>query len=123
MFYVVPSQPFRSFGFGPGLQFASRKNIMTNLIRFCGFKKLHQNCWLYRYLQEKIRSVKFAGSAVFAQWCTYPAWYKFHEKMRPDVMTLTRAQMDKWEHFLRTNGGEIREQCQGPVWESYYEPE
>ena len=121
MFHVRPAVPFTEFN--EGFEFQSQANIMRNLMQYCGYFTLHQDCWLYKWLQEKIKCLKFSGAEEFRKWCTYPEWYKFHQKMRPDRMTLTPPQMERWKKYLGLWKEEIRENCSGPTWRSYYEPD
>ena len=116
--YINPCQRF--CGFDEDFHFERGANILTNLMRYCGFKTLHQDCWLYVWLQDKIKYLKFSGDDEFRQWCTYPVWYSFFEKMRPDLMTVTWAQMNKWRHFLQAHEDDLNEHCYGPAWSKYY---
>ena len=120
MFYVKPAVPFERFD--EHFEYIEHANIMRNLMRYCGYRTLHQDCWLYKWLQTRIRTVKFAGQTEFTQWCTYPAWYSFFEKMRPDKMSVNADQMARWKTWLAEHEDEIRENCAGPAWESCYDP-
>ena len=72
MFYVKPAVPFERFD--EHFEYIEHTNIMRNLMRYCGYWTLHQDCWLYKWLQERIRTVKFAGQTEFRKWCAYPPW-------------------------------------------------
>ena len=121
MYYIRPAQPFQGFDefFGHTL---SSNQIMTALLRYCGFKTLHQECWLYKFLQERIRQVKFAGTSEFRRWCTWPGELGFHVKMPAQQMRLNRAQFERWKDWLQEHEDEIRANCSGPQWQSYYDP-
>ena len=120
VYYVTPPLPFT--GFNEHFEYVPGANIMRNLMQYCGYWSLHPNCWLYEWLQQRIRTRKFSGDAEFRQWCSYPAWLEFHQKMPVSRMMVNREQMERWKSWLKTCEDEIREQCSGSRWASYYDP-
>ena len=117
-FYTVPEVPFD--GFDENFEYRAGGNILGNLTRYCGYRTLHPNCWLYEWLQERIRTVKFSGN--FQQWCTYPPYYHFTDKMLPHRMRVDVDQMHRWRVWLQSQIETIRENCRGHGWSAYYRP-
>ena len=118
VFYTYPEVPF--CGFDDEFNFTKVNNMMTNLIRFCGFRSLHQDCWLYKWLQEQIKYFKFSGEEEFRKWCTYPSFNEFWEKLDPRFMKVTQEQMQNWANYLRDHENVIRNECSGESWSKYY---
>ena len=117
-FYTFPEVSFQEFD--EDFDFRTSSNIMGNLIRFCGFRSLHQESFLYQWLQRQIKYFKFSGELEFRQWCTFPAACEWHEKMPTHRMTLTLEQMTKWIEYLLENEDHLRQHCVGPAWSKYY---
>ena len=117
-YYIEPANAFSGFvdTYEPGL------TMMSNLIRFCGYKTLHPDCWLYCWLQEQIKYFKFSGEEEFKKWCTWPKYYEFFQKMDPRLMKVTYDQMQNWRNFLEEHGDLIANHCQGAAWKRYYRP-
>ncbi|MAW76095.1 MAG: hypothetical protein CMJ95_01725 [Planctomycetes bacterium] len=117
-YYTFPEVRF--CGFDDAFKFSKVNNMMVNLIRFCGFRSLHQDSWLYRWLQEQVKYFKFSGEDEFRRWCSYPSYYEFWEKMDPRFMKLNDVQMGNWAEYLRDHETTIRNHCSGESWSKYY---
>ena len=118
VYYTYPEIPF--CGFDEEFDFSKVNNMMTNLIRFCGFRSLHQDSWLYKWLQEQIKYFKFSGEDEFRMWCTYPSYNEFWEKIEPRFMKVDKEQMERWMIYLRDHQTVIRNECSGDSWSKYY---
>ena len=121
VFYINPCQRFS--GFDEDFHFERGANMMTNLVRYCGFKTLHQDCWLWKYLQGRIRYFKFSGEEEFRKWCTYPKYCDNFKKLPHERMKVTWPQMNKWRHYLKSKEDEINSHCYGQAWSKYYKPD
>ncbi len=122
-FHTFPEVPFEYFekeSYFWQDHFDAGKNIITNLIRYCGYKTLHQDCFLYRWLQEQIRYFKFGGSEEMRKWITVPAGYEFWQKLPTYKMRVSDEQMRKWAELMRENHAMLVEHCKGPSWNRFY---
>jgi len=122
-FYTFPNVVFVEFekeSYFWEDHFDAGRNIITNLIRYCGYRTLHQDCFLYRWLQEQIRYFKFGGEKLFREWVTVPKYCRFFEKLPTHKMRVNREQMQKWIELLHDNQHMLREHCKGESWTRYY---
>ncbi len=122
-FYTFPHVNFEQFekeSYFWEDHYSAHRNIMTNLIRYCGFRTLHKDCWLYKWLQEQIRFVKFSGAEEMSRWVTFPNTCEFWEKMPTAHMKVNREQMARWIEYLHDNRETIAENCKGDEWTRYF---
>ena len=119
-FYIEPAVPFVEFD--ENFEYRAGANLLSNLMRYCGYRTLHRDCFLYKWLQERLRTVKFAGEHTFREWCTYPSYYDFSEKMLPHKMTVDLVQMHRWRKWLQSQIETLRANCRGHGWSAYYNP-
>ena len=94
--------------------FNTRQNIMTNLIRYCGYKTLHSDCFLYRWLQEQIRYFKFGGTEEMRKWITVPAGCEFWQKLPTNKMRVSDEQMRKWAELLHDHHEMLQKHAKVP---------
>jgi len=122
-FHTFPEVPFEYFekeSYFWQDHFDESKNILTNLIRYCGFKTLHQDCFLYRWLQEQIRYFKFGGTEEMRKWITVPAGSEFWQKLPTYKMRVSDEQMRKWVELLHDKHAMLQTHCKGPSWNRFY---
>ena len=122
-FHTFPEVPFEFFEKETYFwqdHFNARQNIMTNLIRYCGYKTLHSDCFLYRWLQEQIRYFKFGGTEEMRKWITVPAGCEFWQKLPTNKMRVSDEQMRKWAELLHDHHDMLQKQCKGPSWNRFY---
>ena len=122
-FHTFPEVPFEFFEKETYFwqdHFDEGKNIITNLIRYCGFKTLHQDCFLYRWLQEQIRYFKFGGTEEMRKWITVPAGSEFWQKLPTYKMRVSDEQMRKWVELLHDHHAMLQKHCKGPSWNRFY---
>ena len=122
-FHTYPQIPFEFFEKETYFwedHFDAGKNIITNLIRYCGYRTLHQDSFLYKWLQEQIRYFKFGGEAEMRKWITVPESCEFWQKLPAHKMRVTEEQMRKWIELLHDHHAILKEHCRGPSWTRFY---
>ena len=111
-FHTYPQIPFEFFEKETYFwedHFDAGKNIITNLIRYCGYRTLHQDSFLYKWLQEQIRYFKFGGEAEMRKWITVPESCEFWQKLPTHKMRVTEEQMRKWIELLHDHHAILKE--------------
>ena len=119
MFYIEPPTPFYDFDEAV-IERMHNMQVMTFLIRYCGYSTLPKESWLYEQLQKWIRQKKFSGLTESKRWITYPEFYAPFDIMKPHLMRVNRVQMRRWAHFLQSQSELISKNCCGPEWEKHY---
>jgi hypothetical protein len=122
-FHTFPQVPFEFFekeSYFWNDHFDAGRNVITNLIRYCGYKTLHQDCFLYKWLQEQIRYFKFGGEAEMRKWITVPESCEFWQKLPAHKMRVSADQMRKWVELLHESHAILKEHCRGPSWTRFY---